>query len=275
MRRRRWWVVVGSNRRRMCTDARSELVRVTTGSKELDRLLAGGVETGSITELFGEFRTGKTQLCLTMAVTCQLSMGMGGGEGKCLWIDTEGTFRPERLASVAERYNLDLDQVLANVSHGRAHTTDQQMSMLNKAAELLADDRYALIVVDSLMALYRVDYSGRGETRRSTAAPRSLPPPAPPARRPVRGRRRHHQSGHRPSRRRGRHVPGRQEARRRGISSLTPPPPESPSARGRGTTRVAKIYDSPCLPEDEAQFAILSNGIMDVPDDPKKPDKDD
>lgn len=63
----------------------------------------GGLETGSITEIFGEFRTGKTQICHTMAVTCQLPISSGGAEGKCLYIDTEGTFRPERLVSIAER----------------------------------------------------------------------------------------------------------------------------------------------------------------------------
>lgn len=72
---------------------RSELISITTGSKQLDTLLAGGVETGSITEIFGEFRTGKSQICHTLAVTCQLPFDMGGGEGKCLYIDTEGTFR--------------------------------------------------------------------------------------------------------------------------------------------------------------------------------------
>ena len=63
---------------------RSELISITTGSKQLDTLLAGGIETGSITEVFGEFRTGKSQLCHTLAVTCQLPFDMGGGEGKCL-----------------------------------------------------------------------------------------------------------------------------------------------------------------------------------------------
>ena len=75
---------------------RSQLINITTGSKELDKLLNGGFETGSVTELFGEFRTGKSQLCHTIAVTCQLPVDNGGAEGKCLYIDTEGTFRPER-----------------------------------------------------------------------------------------------------------------------------------------------------------------------------------
>lgn len=52
---------------------RSEIIQLTTGSRELDKLLGGGLETGSITEVFGEFRTGKTQLCHTLAVTCQVS----------------------------------------------------------------------------------------------------------------------------------------------------------------------------------------------------------
>lgn len=94
---------------------RSELVQIRTGSQELDRLLGGGVETGSITEvslaysltilfqIFGEYRTGKSQLCHNLAVMCQLPVEMGGAEGKCMWIDTEGTFRPERLLAVAQR----------------------------------------------------------------------------------------------------------------------------------------------------------------------------
>lgn len=68
---------------------------------------AGGIETGSITEMFGEFRTGKTQLCHTLCVTCQLGMQQGGGEGKAMYIDTEGTFRPQRLVAIAERFGLN------------------------------------------------------------------------------------------------------------------------------------------------------------------------
>lgn len=82
---------------------RQERVRmITTGSQEVDTLLGGGMESGSITEIFGESRTGKTQLCLTLCVTCQLERGKGGGEGKAMFIDTEGTFRPERLREIAE-----------------------------------------------------------------------------------------------------------------------------------------------------------------------------
>lgn len=83
------------------------MLYLTTGSKDLDAVLGGGMETGSLTELFGEFRTGKTQLCHTLCVTCQLPMDGGGGEGKAMYIDTEGTFRPQRLVEIAARYGLN------------------------------------------------------------------------------------------------------------------------------------------------------------------------
>jgi DNA repair protein RAD51 len=88
-------------------EKRQSMVQLSTGSASLDQLLGGGVETGSITEIFGEFRTGKTQLCHTLCVTCQLPIAKGGGEGMAMYIDTEGTFRPERLIPVAKRFGLD------------------------------------------------------------------------------------------------------------------------------------------------------------------------
>lgn len=86
--------------------------------------MGGGIETGSITEMFGEFRTGKTQICHTMCVTCQLPKEKGGGEGKAMYIDTEGTFRPERLTDIAERFGLDPSEVLENVAYARAYNCD-------------------------------------------------------------------------------------------------------------------------------------------------------
>eukprot|EP00803_Ostreobium_quekettii_P000361 evm.model.scf_2577.4 EVM.evm.TU.scf_2577.4 scf_2577:20684-21875(-) len=123
----------------------------------------GGVETGSITEIYGEFRCGKTQLCHTLCVTCQLPTDMGGGEGKALYIDTEGTFRPQRLEQIAERYGLNVNDVLDNVAYARAHNTDHQSQLLMAAASMMADTRFALVVVDSATALYRTEFNGRGE----------------------------------------------------------------------------------------------------------------
>ena len=84
---------------------RKNLVTLTTGSIELDKLLEGGIETGSITEMFGEFRTGKTQLCHTLCVTCQMPITDRGAEGKAIYIDIEGSFRPKHseITNVATR----------------------------------------------------------------------------------------------------------------------------------------------------------------------------
>eukprot|EP00850_Spirogloea_muscicola_P010578 SM000062S19964 [mRNA] locus=s62:578413:588150:- [translate_table: standard] len=144
-------------------EQRGLLIQISTGSKELDTILDGGYETGSITEIYGEFRTGKTQLCHTLAVTCQLPLDKGGGEGKALYIDTEGTFRPQRLLQIAERFGLNGSDVLDNIAYARAYNTDHQSNLLIEAASMMSESRFAVIIVDSATALYRTDFSGRGE----------------------------------------------------------------------------------------------------------------
>lgn len=123
----------------------------------------GGIETGSITELFGEFRTGKSQICHTLAVSCQVCLApqprkrcgsqtslyvkmpidMGGGEGKCVYIDTEGTFRPERIVEIANRFGLDTESALDNIAYARAYNADHQMSLLQQASALMSESRCA------------------------------------------------------------------------------------------------------------------------------------
>lgn len=98
-----------------------------------------------------------------LCVTCQMSTTEGGAEGKAIYIDTEGTFRPERLEAIATRFGMDPQVTLENVAYARAHNSDHQMELLKTAAAIMAQDRYSLIVVDSATALYRTDYSGRGE----------------------------------------------------------------------------------------------------------------
>ena len=87
----------------------------------------------------------------------------GGGQGKVLFIDTENTFRPERIKAIANRYDLDAEQVLGNVLVGRAFTVDSLISLLMQAAGAMIEDQFSLLVIDSIMAPFRVDYSGRGE----------------------------------------------------------------------------------------------------------------
>ncbi|ELW48160.1 Protein CASC5 [Tupaia chinensis] len=244
---------------------RSEIIQITTGSKELDKLLQGGIETGSITEMFGEFRTGKTQICHTLAVTCQLPIDRGGGEGKAMYIDTEGTFRPERLLAVAERYGLSGSDVLDNVAYARGFNTDHQTQLLYQASAMMVESRYALLIVDSATALYRTDYSGRGElsarqmhlarflrmllrladefgvavviTNQVVAQVDGAAMFAADPKKPIGGNIIAHASTTRLYLR-----------------------------KGRGETRICKIYDSPCLPEAEAMFAINADGVGDAKD---------
>jgi DNA repair protein RAD51 len=142
---------------------RNELIRLTTGSKKLDEILEGGIESGSITEIYGEYRCGKTQLCHTLAITCQLPVNGGGGEGKCLYIDTEGSFRPQRLTQIASRFGLISSDCLNNIAYARAYNTDHQTQLMVSAAGLMTESRFSLIIVDSATGLYRSDYIGRGE----------------------------------------------------------------------------------------------------------------
>lgn len=244
---------------------RSEIIQITTGSKELDKLLNSGIETGSITEMFGEFRTGKTQLCHTLAVTCQLPIDAGGGEGKCLYIDTEGTFRPERLLAVAERYNLNGSDVLDNVAYARAYNSDHQLQLLVQAAAMMSESRYALLVVDSATALYRTDYSGRGElAARQMHLARFLRMLLRLA----------DEFGVAVV------ITNQVVAQVDGAAMFTADPKKPIGGniiahasttrlylrKGRGETRICKIYDSPCLPESEAMFAINADGIGDAKD---------
>ncbi|CZT22701.1 DNA repair protein RAD51 [Ramularia collo-cygni] len=252
---------------------RSELISITTGSKQLDTLLAGGIETGSVTELFGEFRTGKSQICHTLAVTCQLPFDMGGGEGKCLYIDTEGTFRPVRLLSVATRYGLNGEEVLDNVAYARAYNSDHQLQLLNQAATMMTETRFSLLIVDSATSLYRTDFMGRGElSNRQTHLAKFM------------------RILQRLADEFGIAVVITNQVVAQvdgGPSAMFNPDPKKPIGgniiahasttrlslkKGRGETRICKIYDSPCLPESDCMFAITEEGINDPA--PKDLEKD-
>jgi len=146
-------------------EKRKELFHITTGSKNLDNLLGGkGIQTKSITEAFGAFGSGKTQLALSLAVSVQLPVERGGANGKAVYIDTEGTFRPERVRQFAEGIGANPDKVLKNILVARAFNSDHQMLLLDRVAELVKDgEPIRLMIVDSLTAHFRAEYSGRGQ----------------------------------------------------------------------------------------------------------------
>ncbi|TNJ30195.1 DNA repair protein RAD51 [Giardia muris] len=236
---------------------RSHVRRIRTGCTELDSLLGGGVESRSITEVFGEFRCGKTQLAHTLAVTAQLD------GSRVIYIDTEGTFRPERIGPIAERFGLDPAKALANIMYARVYTHEQQAELIAAAPSQMSEAKYALMVVDSLTALFRVDFVGRGEladrqqhlgkllaqmtkladefniaifvTNQVMAQVDGAAMFTADPKKPIGG-----------------HVLAHASTTRLYLR------------KGRGETRVAKIYDSPSLPEAEATFALGNAGVCDA-----------
>lgn len=216
--------------------------------------------------MFGEFRTGKTQLCHTVCVTSQLPISNGGAEGMALYIDTENTFRPERLRAIAQRYGLDPDVVLENVACARAYNSDHQNELLIQASAMMSEQRFGLIVVDSATALYRTDYTGRNELAARQVSLgkflRALQNIAEEfgvavvitnqvvanvdgsaalfqadAKKPIGG-----------------HIMAHAAQTRLSLR------------KGKGEQRIMKVYDSPCLPEADATFAIYEDGIGDARD---------
>ncbi|TGO17286.1 hypothetical protein BTUL_0019g00760 [Botrytis tulipae] len=282
---------------------RKKCIRISTGSKQLDACLNGGFQTMSLSEVYGEFRCGKTQLAHTMAVIAQLPKEMGGAEGKVAyigkktiaceakicgehllrldWIDTEGTFRPERISEIAERFGVDPDQALENIVYARAHNTEvylvvlsiqfvpfadhnqMQQELLEGLAQNFATDEYRLLIIDSIMALYRSDFIGRGELSERQGALNAFLRKAtqmaeefnlvvfmtnqvmsdPGASALFAGA-----DGRKPA---GGHILAHASTTRILLR------------KGRGEERVAKVVDSPDCPEREATYIITTGGIND------------
>ncbi|XP_068439240.1 meiotic recombination protein DMC1/LIM15 homolog isoform X1 [Clinocottus analis] len=244
---------------------RKQVFNITTGSQEFDKLLGGGIESMAITEAFGEFRTGKTQLSHTFCVTAQLPGDDGYSGGKVVFIDTENTFRPDRLKDIADRFNVDHGAVLDNVLYARAYTSEHQMELLDFVAAKFHEEGgvFKLLIIDSIMALFRVDFSGRGElaerqqklaqmlsrlqkiseeynvavfiTNQMTADPGAGMSFQADPKKPIGGHILAHASTTRISLR-----------------------------KGRAEMRIAKIFDSPDMPENEATFAISAGGVTDA-----------
>ncbi|VVB66137.1 DNA repair and recombination protein RadA [Candidatus Gugararchaeum adminiculabundum] len=153
---------MGYERADKILERRKVITRITTGSSELDGLIGGGVETQAITEAFGKFSSGKSQLGFQLAVNAQLPVERGGLGGSVLFIDTESTFRPERIKQLAEALKMDPDQVLKNIHVAKAVNSDHQMLLIEKSEEIIKRENIKLIIIDSLTSHFRTDYIGRG-----------------------------------------------------------------------------------------------------------------
>ncbi|XP_004634751.1 meiotic recombination protein DMC1/LIM15 homolog [Octodon degus] len=223
------------------SEKRKMVFHITTGSQEFEILVGGG------------------------ALTAQLPGAGGYSGGKIIFIDTENTFRPDRLRDIADRFNVDHDAVLDNVLYARAYTSEHQMELLDYVAAKFHEEAgiFKLLIIDSIMALFRVDFSGRGElaerqqklaqmlsrlqkiseeynvavfvTNQMTADPGATMTFQADPKKPIGGHILAHASTTRISLR-----------------------------KGRGELRIAKIYDSPEMPENEATFAITAGGIGDA-----------
>jgi len=143
-------------------ERRQNMKKLTSQSKAMDELMGGGFETQAIVEFYGEFGSGKTQICFQLAVNATMSHEKGGLEGEVVVIDTENTFRPERIAQMASALDLDPVEVLHKIHVARAFNSSHQMLLVEKASEIAQDIPVRLLIVDSLTAHFRAEYMGRG-----------------------------------------------------------------------------------------------------------------
>jgi DNA repair protein RadA len=143
-------------------ERRQHINKLTSSSKAFDELMGGGFETQSIVEFFGEFGSGKTQICFQLAVNTTLPVERGGLDGEVIIIDTENTFRPERIVQMSRALDIDPLETLQKIHVARAFNSHHQTLLVDKATELAKEKNVRLLVVDSLTAHFRAEYVGRG-----------------------------------------------------------------------------------------------------------------
>lgn len=242
--------------------------KITTGTNCLDTLLDGGLETQALTEVYGEFGCGKTQFAHTMSVMVQRPKDDGGLEGGVLYIDTENTFRPERIVSISQAHGLDPEKILDNIVVARAYNSAHQTLILEEAGPVIEENNIKLIVADSAVGLFRSEYLGRGtlsnrqqklnhfvhllsriaETYNCAAIATNQVMASPDVffgdpTRPIGGNVVAHTSTYRIY------------------------------FKKSGKKRIARMVDSPHHPEEEVIFALGESGVMDPEDAEKKTKK--
>jgi DNA repair protein RadA len=247
---------------------RQDIGKITTGTNCLDTLFDGGVETQALTEVYGEFGSGKTQFAHTLAVMVQKPKTEGGLDGGVLYIDTENTFRPERIVSIAQAHEMDPEKVLDRIIVARAYNSAHQTLILEEAGPIIEENNIRLIVADSAVGLFRAEYFGRGtlsnrqqklnhfvhmlsriaETYNCAAVATNQVMASPDVffgdpTRPIGGNVVAHTSTYRIY------------------------------FKKSGKKRIARMVDSPHHPEEEVIFALGEAGVMDLEDTEKKSSK--
>jgi len=240
-------------------ERRKGIIRLTTGSKAFDELMGGGLESQSIVEFFGEFGSCKSQVCFQLAVNATLPEDAGGLDSDVIIIDSENTFRPERIIQMAEHLGVDSNEVLKRIHVARAFNSQHQVLLVEKAIELAQEKKVKLMIVDSLTSHFRAEYIGRG---------------ALAERQQILNRHMHELLNFAtlnnaviavtnqvaakpdaffgdPTRPIGGHIVGHTATFRLYLR------------KGKAGKRIARLIDSPNLPEGEAVFMVSENGITD------------
>lgn len=138
-----------------------KVTRFTIGCSVIDKLLGGGIRTGVITEFAGEFRTGKTNLSSQAAITVQLPVEKGGLHAGAVYIDTEGSFRPEKVKRIAQRFGLDQSEALRNILYFEVFNTKDQVDTVRQLFRIVPDQNVKLAILDSMIQHFRAEYPGR------------------------------------------------------------------------------------------------------------------
>lgn len=240
-------------------ERRKAVTKLTTGSKAFDELLNGGLESQSIVEFYGEFGSCKTQVCFQLAVNATLPIERGGLDSDVIMIDTENTFRPERIIQMCNYLGVDPDETLKRIHVARAFNSQHQVLLVDKAMELAQTMTVRLMIVDSLTSHFRAEYLGRG---------------ALAERQQILNRHMHdllnfatlnnaviavtNQVAAKPdaffgdpTRPIGGHIVGHTATFRLYLR------------KGKAGKRIARLIDSPNLPEGEAVFSVTEDGIKD------------
>ena len=240
-------------------DRRSRVEKLTSGTSSLDELLGGGFETQAIVEVFGEFGSGKTQIGHQLAVNTILPKESGGFDGEVFYIDTEDTFRPERIAQMAESVGIKPEDALNRIHVARAYNSAHQMLLVDEIKRMSKNIDLKLVIVDSLRSHFRAEYIGRGmlaprqqklnrhmkelkqiaDVQNALVLVTNQVMSKPDA------------MWGDPTKAIGGHIVGHASTFRLYLR------------KSKGGRRIARLIDSPNLPEGEAVFTVTSEGLRD------------
>lgn len=236
---------------------RERIMKISTGSEGFDAILGGGFETGCITECFGQYGCAKTQVAHQLAVNLQKV----DPTAVTVFIDTENTFRPDRIMQFAEGAGLNPEDVLKNIKVARAFNSDHQMLLAEKVKDLISEGlNVKLVIVDSLTAHFRAEFVGRGtladrqqklnKHMHTLARVADMHNVAVYVTNQVLAK--PDQFFGDPTEAVGGNVVGHNSTFRIYLR------------RGKKGTRVAKLVDAPNLPDDEAIFMVTESAITDA-----------